>query len=74
MRLALPIAAAVLLSACASFDGPADAELDPNHKQFMTGSRIAHKGRGGPDAVKTISQQGIKEQMRNSMEREPQSK
>jgi hypothetical protein len=69
----IALSTAVLLSACASWDGHvAGAEQDPDHKQFMTGSRIAHKGRGGPDTVKTISGHGMREQMRTNMEIEPQ--
>jgi hypothetical protein len=69
----IALTTAALLSACASWDGHvAAADHDPDHKQFMTGSRIAHKGRGGPDAVKTISGHGMREQMRTNMENEPQ--
>lgn len=69
----IALSTAILLSACASWNEQvATAEHDPDHKQFMTGSRIAHKGRGGPDAVKTISGHGMREQMRINMEREPQ--
>jgi hypothetical protein len=46
---------------------------DPEHKQLLTGSRIAYKGRGGPDAVKTASRESMKEQMRSVVESRPLS-
>ena len=64
---------ALLLSACASWEPPAEAQHDPEHKQLLTGSRIAYKGRGGPDAVKTASRESMKEQMRSVVESRPLS-
>lgn len=71
-RLSL-ICTATLLSACAGLPAPVEPAHDPNHKQFMTGSRIAFKGRGGPDAVKTVSAQDARDQMRTVIESKPQS-
>lgn len=74
-RLLLALPATVVLSACASWDQHVAAtEHDPNHKQLMTGSRIAHKGRGGPDAVKKVSAQDARDQMRVNIENQPQSR
>lgn len=67
------LSAALLLSACASWEPPAEAQHDPEHKQLITGSRIAYKGRGGPDAVKTASRESMKEQMRSVVESRPLS-
>lgn len=74
MRLAASALACLFLGACASWDNSvAQATHDPNHKQYMTGSRLAYKGRGGPDAVKTVSAQDARDQMRTTMENKPQS-
>jgi hypothetical protein len=73
LQTAILLSTALLLGACASWEEHAVAVgHDPDHKQYLTGSRIAHKGRGGPDAVKTISGHGMREQMRTNMEIEPQ--
>ncbi len=77
MRLALTIVAAVfattLLPGCASWQEVPEAKHDPDHKQYVTGSRIAYKGRGGPDAVKTITREGVADQMRARIEAVPKS-
>jgi hypothetical protein len=73
--LLFALATTVMLSACASWDEQiAVPEHDPNHKQLMTGSRIAHKGRGGPDAVKKVSAQDARDQMRVNIENQAQSR
>jgi hypothetical protein len=74
-HLLIGLSATILLSACASWDEHVAAPAhDPNHKQFMTGSRLAHKGRGGPDAVKKVSAQDARDQMRVNIENQPQSR
>ena len=74
MRIAIALLATAMLGACASMEALPEVQHDPNHKQFLTGSRIAHKGRGGPDAVKSMSGETVKDAMRSRIEAEPQSK
>jgi hypothetical protein len=62
------------LSGCASWEQQqAEVAHDPNHKQYLTGSRLAYKGRGAPDAVKSVSAQDARDQMRTNIESRPQS-
>ena len=74
MRALVVSLAALSLCACASWDEQfAQTQHDPNHKQYLTGSRLPHKGRGGPDAIKNVSAQDARDQMRTVMENKPQS-
>lgn len=72
MRHCLALIALSLLTACAGMT-PEPESSDPDHKQFVTGSRIPYKGRGGPDAVKTMTKEGMADQMRNVIEPRPTS-
>lgn len=64
------------LSGCSSYATQAEqqAQADPDHKQLYTGSRIAHKGRGGADALRTIGRAEMKDNMMKVLEAQPQGK
>lgn len=65
MRLcsALGLAAALVSGGCAAPGEANEAPPDPNHKQYVTGTRLPFKGRGGPDSVKTVSRESMADEM-----------
>lgn len=63
------LAPCALLMGCASGPVEDEVQLDPNHKQFVTGTRVPFKGRGGYDAinVKVTDKQSAKD----ALDRQP---
>lgn len=57
------VLAALLATGCATRSEEPETPPDPNFKQFMTGSRLPYKGRGGPDSVKTVSRESMADEM-----------
>lgn len=60
---AVALATALALAACASTGDDTEAQPDPNHKQYVTGTRLPFKGRGGPDSVKSVSRESMADEM-----------